>query len=339
MQETLNELALFAGAGGGILGGHLLGWRCVCAVEIDEYCRRLLVQRQNDGALPPFPIWDDVRTFAGKPWKNVIDIVSGGFPCQDISQAGKGKGIEGERSGLWRQMARIVGEVRPRFVFIENSPTLVGRGLALVISDLASMGFDCRWCVLGAADAGAPHIRNRLWILAWDRARVKPEGLASSIFKSQPRTKRSPYTVRLLANSHSLRQLQPQRIISQKQRRASDCSDEVVLDNSISVGRNSRRTYHEQDVGFELGSASQHTDALANANSYRRDEMEFENSRRAKAKRSVRSVVQRSKRWWKAEPAVGRVAHGVAFRVDRIKALGNGQVPAVVKLALETLTR
>jgi DNA (cytosine-5)-methyltransferase 1 len=107
----MNELALFAGAGGGILGGHLLGWRCVCAVEINKYARYVLINRQNDRSLRPFPIWDDITTFDGRPWSGRVDIVSGGFPCQDISSAGKGAGIESDRSGLWKQMARVVGEV------------------------------------------------------------------------------------------------------------------------------------------------------------------------------------------------------------------------------------
>lgn len=162
----MNELALFAGAGGGILGGKLLGWRTVCAVEREPYAASVLAQRQNDGLLPAFPIWDDVCTFDGKPWRGVVDVVSGGFPCQDISAAGKGAGIDGERSGLWGQMARIVGEVRPRFVFVENSPLLVGRGLVRVLADLAQMGFDARWGVIGAADVGAPHRRERCWVVA-----------------------------------------------------------------------------------------------------------------------------------------------------------------------------
>lgn len=96
----MNELALFAGAGGGILGGHLLGWRTVCAVEWEPYAASVLAARQNDGLLPAFPVWDDVRTFDGKPWRGIVDVVSGGFPCQDISAAGAGAGIDGERSGL-----------------------------------------------------------------------------------------------------------------------------------------------------------------------------------------------------------------------------------------------
>lgn len=162
----MNELALFAGAGGGILGGHLLGWRTVCAVERDAYAAAVLAQRQNDGLLRPFPIWSDVQTFDGRPWRGLVDVVSGGFPCQDISVAGKGAGIEGERSGLWSHMARVIGEVRPRFVFVENSPMLVHRGLGRVLDDLAAFGFDARWTVLGAADLGAAHRRDRLWLVA-----------------------------------------------------------------------------------------------------------------------------------------------------------------------------
>ena len=162
----MNELALFAGAGGGILGGHLLGWRTVCAVEIEPYPASVLLARQNDGILPPFPVWDNVCTFDGRPWRGIVDVVSGGFPCQDISLAGKGAGITGERSGLWSEMARIIGEVRPRFVFVENSPALITRGLGTVLGDLAALGYDCRWTVLGAADVGAPHQRDRLWIVA-----------------------------------------------------------------------------------------------------------------------------------------------------------------------------
>jgi DNA (cytosine-5)-methyltransferase 1 len=163
----MNELALFAGAGGGILGGHLLGWRTVCAVEWEAYPASVLCARQNDGVLPPFPIWDDVQTFDGKPWRGIVDVVSGGFPCQDISAAGKGAGIDGERSGMWGEMARIIHEVRPRFVFVENSPMLTSRGLGRVLGDLASMGFDANWGVLGADDVGAKHKRDRIWIVAY----------------------------------------------------------------------------------------------------------------------------------------------------------------------------
>ena len=172
----MNELALFAGAGGGILGGKLLGWRTVCAVEWEPYPASVLCARQNDGLLPPFPVWDDIQTFDGRPWRGIVDVVSGGFPCQDISCAGKGAGITGERSSMWTHMARIVSEVRPRYVYAENSPMLVGRGLGTVLCDLAAMGYDARWGVVGAHHVAAPHKRDRIWIVG-ELANAMHEGL------------------------------------------------------------------------------------------------------------------------------------------------------------------
>lgn len=150
--------------------GGLLGWRTVCAVEIDGYARSVLLARQRDGILPAFPIWDDVRTFNGRPWRGIVQVVSGGFPCQDISVAGRGAGIDGDRSGLWEEMSRIIGEVGPQFAFVENSPALTFRGLHRVLGDLAEMGFDAEWGVLGAHHVGAIHKRERIWILAYSNA-------------------------------------------------------------------------------------------------------------------------------------------------------------------------
>lgn len=160
----MHELGLFAGSGGGLLASRLLGWHTVCAVEIEPYCQRVLEQRQRDGHLDPFPIWDDIRTFDGRPWHGHVDVVSGGFPCQDISSAGGGAGLSGARSGLWFDMLRVVGEVRPTYVFAENSPMLRTRGLDVVLSGLADLGYVCVWGVLGADHAGAPHGRRRLWL-------------------------------------------------------------------------------------------------------------------------------------------------------------------------------
>ena len=145
------ELELFAGAGGGILGKNLLGHTTVGAVEIEPYCRRVLLQRQRDLCCPMFPIWDDVRSFridneecsAYIEWLVSIHdklTISGGFPCQDISASGKGCGIAGKKSGLWFEMARIIREIRPAAVFVENSPMLATRGLEQVLASLAEMG-------------------------------------------------------------------------------------------------------------------------------------------------------------------------------------------------------
>ena len=186
----MNELHLFAGAGGGILAGQLLGHRTVCAVEFEPYAQAVLVARQNDGSLPPFPIWDDVRTFDGNPWRGIVDVVAGGFPCQDISAAGKGAGLSGERSGLWSEMARIIHEVRPSHVLVENSPMLTSRGLGIVLGDLAAMGFDAKWGVLGHSDVGGQHKRNRIWIIAnRDKGTIRTLGQRKSKDTQQRKAK------------------------------------------------------------------------------------------------------------------------------------------------------
>lgn len=178
-EKGLTTFHLFAGAGGGILADLLLGHIPIGACEIEEYPRNVLLARQRDGILPEFPIWDDICTLDGKPWRGLVDVVCGGFPCQDISAAGKGAGIEGNRSGLWGEMARIICEIQPRYAFVENSPMLTSRGLHRVLGDLAEMGYDARWCVLGACDAGAPHKRDRIWILG-ELADASVHGLAAS---------------------------------------------------------------------------------------------------------------------------------------------------------------
>lgn len=170
-------LHLFAGAGGGLLADKYLGFRPIGAVEINPYCRRVLLQRQLDGSLPAFPVWDDVTTFrADNPdtreyieqLRAVRDrlIICGGFPCQDISAAGRKAGITGKRSGLWREYARIIGEIRPAYVYVENSPYLIRRGADVVSADLSGMGYSVTWGIISAADVGARHIRRRFWGLA-----------------------------------------------------------------------------------------------------------------------------------------------------------------------------
>jgi len=192
----MNELHLFAGAGGGILGGQLLGHTCVCAVEIEAYCRSVLLQRQRDKILPWFPIWDDVRTFDGNPWRGLVDVVCGGFPCQDISFAGKGEGIEGEKSGLWFEMFRIIRETDPRFVWVENVAALTFRGLGIVLRDLASMGYNAKWGVLGGFHAGGISNGPRIWILAFkaDCSMLESLDLSESVVACSEESCRREFT-------------------------------------------------------------------------------------------------------------------------------------------------
>jgi len=291
-QSSLNELALFAGAGGGILGGKLLGWRTVCAVEWEPYPASVLCARQNDGLLPPFPIWDDVQTFDGKPWRGIVDVVSGGFPCQDISAAGKGAGIDGERSGMWREMARIIHEVRPRFVFVENSPMLTSRGLGTVLGDLASMGFDARWGVLGADDIGANHQRDRIWIAARNVANTK--------------------SIRNRRNTRKFQEKDEQQTQERQKKwvQQPDYASEIFFDrkeitNATSERLEGRRQIREQEIS-----------RLRSSGAYGQNDS-----------------------WWASEPSVGRVVDGVAARMDRLKAIGNGQVPLCAATAWRILNQ
>jgi DNA (cytosine-5)-methyltransferase 1 len=163
--EGLRELALFAGAGGGILGGVLLGWRTVCAVENNEYARNVLIARQNDGIIASFPIWDDVRTFDGKPWRGIVDVVSAGFPCQPFSYEGK-RNWETSDKNLWPETRRVISEVTPQFVLLENVPG-IRKYLPVVIRDLRRIGYTVkRPAIIAAGSSGALQIRKRIWIFA-----------------------------------------------------------------------------------------------------------------------------------------------------------------------------
>lgn len=328
----MNELALFAGAGGGILGGHLLGWRTVCAVEIEPYPASVLLNRQNDGILPPFPVWDDVRTFDGRLWRGLVDVVSGGFPCQDISAAGKGAGIDGARSGLWREMHRVINEVRPQFAFLENSPLLVGRGLARVLGDLAEIGYDAEWLVLGADDVGAPHIRKRIWILGMDRnANCIREKEKREISGGQQATK----STRVCGDVSKPPCLGSQETWPEQQATGlvRICPD---VSNPYSQLRRQGKQPQDREktdnCGFTVSNAPHQGDV--------RGDGEFSENGSPGSRRDChdgRAETDDCGEWWSAEPAVDRVAPGVAAGVDRIKAIGNGQVPAVAATAFRVL--
>ena len=312
-QGELNELALFAGTGGGILGGKLLGWRTVCAVERDAYAAAVLAQRQNDGLLKAFPIWSDVTTFDGRPWRGIAQIVSGGFPCQDISSAGKGAGITGERSGLWKEFARIIGEVRPRFVFVENSPMLTLRGLGVVLGDLSSMGFDAEWGVVSAGDCGAPHERQRIWIVANAKGERCWQRGGQSYIPSKDGREDGQMRAELGGTSEQ----------------SADMADSPQLqcderNDNTGVGLESGQVPEFGNNGW--------AHYLADTNS-------TQCQRNQRAQRSEQERADTSQpSWWDVEPNVGRVADGVAARVDRLKAIGNGQVPIVAATAFRILS-
>lgn len=161
----LKVLDLFSGIGGFSLGLERTGgFETVAFCEINPFCRQVLAKHW-----PGVPIHDDIQVLSADwlaetgAWP---DVICGGFPCTDISVAGKGAGITGPQSGLWREYARLIGEIRPRFVLVENVAALLGRGLADVLGDLAALGYDAEWHCIPAAAIGAPHRRDRVWIVA-----------------------------------------------------------------------------------------------------------------------------------------------------------------------------
>ncbi len=164
----MRELSLFSGAGGGLLGTKLLGWRHFGYVEYDDYCQQVLRQRIDDGYLDEAPIFGDIRTFISDgyadAYQGMVDVVTAGFPCQPFSVAGKQKGEDDERN-MWPATIDVIRRVRPQYCLLENVTGLLSSGyMGRVFGDLAESGFDARWRVLSAAEVGAPHKRDRLWI-------------------------------------------------------------------------------------------------------------------------------------------------------------------------------
>lgn len=158
----MKVLDLFAGIGGFSLAAHWMGWETVAFVEKDEYAQKVLAKN-----FPGVPIYDDVRTFDGTKFRGTVDIVCGGFPCQDISAAGKRSGIRGERSGLWTELHRVISQVRPRFAVVENVSALLVRGMDVVLADLSEIGYDAEWRTFSACELGFPHPRERVFIVAY----------------------------------------------------------------------------------------------------------------------------------------------------------------------------
>jgi len=158
---------LFAGAGGGLYTDLILGFTPILAVEQDEQRCEILRRRSQEGWWPDLHVWQgDIRLFDPSPWKRKVDLVHAGWPCQDISCAGSGAGLNGPKSKLFWEIVRIVRHIRPRYIFLENSPAITNRGLDQVLGALAKLGYNAVWCVLPASAVGAPHRRDRWWCFA-----------------------------------------------------------------------------------------------------------------------------------------------------------------------------
>ena len=166
----MNVLDLFSGIGGFSLGLERAGMKTVAFCEVDKKCQQVLKKHW-----PGVPIFDDVTTLKGADIEETVDVICGGFPCQDISLAGKGAGLEGKRSGLWSEFKRLIEEIKPKYAIIENVSALRSRGLDQVLREISEIGYDAEWHCITASSVGAPHRRDRIWILAYPNSAGRRE--------------------------------------------------------------------------------------------------------------------------------------------------------------------
>ena len=334
----LNGLALCAGFGGleGGLERSLPEYRTICFVEGEAYPAAVLAQKMEKGTVRKAPIWSDVVTFDGKPWRGKVDIISGGFPCQPHSQAGKLLGKDDPRN-LWPSIVRIIGEVRPRFLFLENVANINNTYGKEIVGDLAQMGFDAAWCVVRASDVGAPHRRAR-WFLLASHTDNSPE-LIKSIYESLKGSSEHEEDV-LNSNSDGLREY------------ANENSSKGVLKKRglarFGFESNGHDDSHSERGGFnenKFDSSRRKSKVeglcdVSNSNCKGTKRHRFESGQGKIFERHINqeNIKPRGfEGWWKVEPRVGRMVDGVAHWSHRIRGCGNGVVPQQAAYAFQIL--
>jgi DNA (cytosine-5)-methyltransferase 1 len=345
----VNVGSLFAGIGGFELGLERAGFEIEWQVELDPYCRAVL-ERHFPKALR----FEDVRD-VGEAELAPVDVICGGFPCQDLSSAGKGAGIDGARSGLWSEFARIVRELRPRYVLVENVPALLtGKGkrwdrapIGRVLGDPAEVGYDAEWARMSAREFGAPHLRQRVWIVAYPREDADPEILGRGTRGARRPSRLRPDRQGLSAAgmAHPSRHAEARATASagsERQRarpggparRARGADPDPHACRLAGVPKLDRET----PAGQPEASCGRHPHRLrhplpdpACARCHRGQGQDAEPDRGRERQGRAQSHGCREGResHWAVEPAVGRVAHGVPDRVDRLAALGNALVPQI----------
>ena len=303
--------SLFSGIGGIDLGFEWAGIETRWQVEIDDYCQKLLSIR-----FPHTKKFTDVRK-VGSHNLEKVDIISGGFPCQDISVAGKGAGIEGERSGLWTELHRVISELRPRFAFIENVPMLTIRGGTRVISDLTEIGYDSEWQIVGADDVGAWHRRKRIWIVAYPGC----NGRGNLQQRSIRRNGKGELAQEIDRNTKTVKTSRPSatsKIVSNAEHNGSSTANgqREKIESPKPTGKKS------------IGELERRSDL--------QDVPDTTSKRRCSGDTTRKNAkdaweLRRSERfgYWSFEPELGRVAHGIPKRVDRLKGIGNAVVPHI----------
>jgi DNA (cytosine-5)-methyltransferase 1 len=311
---------LFAGIGGFSLGLERAGMKCKWQVEIEPYARAVLKKHW-----PEVPKHDDVRTFPPQGDYSV-DLICGGFPCQDISLAGKGAGLAGERSGLWYEFARIIGDIRPRYVVVENVAALATRGLDAVLGTLSTLGYDAEWHVIPASAVGAPHRRERVWIVAYARC---AHGKRRPDIKEQADGEACEWHQ---TTDHIERRCEMADVADAECERFRGGGHSQATGSSgamQSQGHEWKRAWPDFESSGE-GCNVAHSNCVPGPQQLS-DEQRLGWSQDAGGSCGI-ATRSRGNGWWATEPDVGRVAHGIPSRVDRLRCLGNAVVPQVVEV-------
>lgn len=327
---TPTHLDLFSGIGGFSLAAESVGFKTIGFSEIDPYASAVLKKHW-----PEVKNYGDIRNIKGNEFKDVT-LITGGFPCQPFSVAGKKRGDSDERF-LWPELARILCQVRPRFALFENVPGLLaidgGRTFNRILSDISSVGYDCLWNLVPACAVGANHRRDRIWIVAYSRHHA-----GGSEFKCEcESSSKEPFGMceTELADTNGIRRIHRKAEVKSAEGRLdafgqSWSSREDVADTGLyTEGREELGRNEERSPTYPTG-CSQVLDSNSQGL-----ERQWEESERVKSQ--FRDISDPS--WWSAEPNVGRVAHGIPKRMDRLKCLGNGIVPQVAAIFLKELIK
>lgn len=273
--------SLFTGIGGLDLGLERAGMECAWQVEIDDFCRRVLAKHW-----PDVPKWEDVREVDGRELERV-DLVCGSFPCQPVSYAGKRLGDSDER-WVWPEFARMVRVLRPRYVLVENVPGLLNRHMGEVLGDLSALGYDAEWESVPAAAFGAPHLRWRVFIVAYADEEHGDDGGhgAGEILRRRSATTKLQGQEPDAPDPHREGKPQPEGLVEKQRRRAGDFRESLPDPDGAGCVQQRRPfpVFPEHSAPELCGS-------------------------------------------WEAEPAICRVADGFPGRVDRLRGLGNAVVP------------
>ena len=309
MNKPLRLLDTFSGIGGFSLAARWLGgFETVQFVERDPYCQRVLAKHW-----PCVPIHDDIRTFS--PLPDSADIVCGGFPCQDISQAGKGSGLAGQRSGLFYELLRVVRVVGPQYIVLENVAAITYRGMDDVLGALAEAGYDAEWACIPAAAVGACHQRDRWWCVAYASHMLSHGGAGQQ--QGQPGRRAVPES----RDGDRADVAHPISLRGERRGAAGDLADQAGARES------------EDDQWQRNGDAAADCGATSDP---MRQRLEGPDELGSSGAPWPAAIARLSPDWrsYLSEPVLCRGDDGLSSRVDRLKALGNAVVPQVAMIPL-----